>query len=38
MGVDTRTLKDVNGKAFGQELYELIRSRKVKSLRLATCG
>ena len=21
MGVDTRTLKDVNGKAFGQELY-----------------
>ena len=23
MGVDTRTLKDVNGKAFGQELYEL---------------
>ena len=22
MGVDTRTLKDVNGKAFGQELYD----------------
>src|ERR1700682_4323645 len=22
IGVDTRTLKDVNGKAFGQELYE----------------
>ena len=22
IGVDTRTLKDVNGKAFGQELYD----------------
>ena len=22
MGVDARTLKDVNGKAFGQELYD----------------
>lgn len=22
MGVDARTLKDVNGKAFGQEIYD----------------
>jgi hypothetical protein len=22
IGVDTRTIKDVNGKAFGQELYD----------------
>jgi hypothetical protein len=22
MGVDTRTFKDINGKAFGQELYD----------------
>jgi hypothetical protein len=38
LGSDVRTVKDPTGKVIGTDLYAAAHSRKVKSLKLATCG
>ena len=38
LGTDIRNEKDVNGKAFGQELYIAYRSQKAKSVKSAIAG